>query len=317
MSSTPNRIIDLLHPRYWLTWVSLALSALLAQLPFRLQMWLGRCLGRVLYRLMKTRRYVAERNIELCFPEYSVEQRTELVKKHFEANGMTVFETGIAWFMPSWRLRKRFVVKNVECWQALQQSGTGKSPGTPRGALIMAMHFNTLEITNVAINRLFDMSMSYRPHNNPVYDLVQQYGRERHNPRSKTVSRRDVRGMVKTMRQGGWLWYAADQDYGPKVSEFVPWFGVEAAMVAAPPRLAAMADVPIVGITYRRLPDYSGYEIVFLPPFDHLPSGDNTADLVRLNQHFERCIRHNPEEYLWVHRRFKTRPKGEVSLYAK
>jgi KDO2-lipid IV(A) lauroyltransferase len=278
-----------------------------------LQMWLGRCLGRLLYRVMKTRRYIAERNIELCFPEYSAEQRTALVKKHFEANGMAVFETGIAWFMPYWRLRKRFVVKNAECWQTLRHSEAGK----PRGALIMAMHFNTLEITNVAINRLFDMSMSYRPHNNPVYDLVQQYGRERHNPRSKTVNRRDVRGMVKAMQQGGWLWYAADQDYGSRVSEFVPWFGVDAATVSAPPRLAAMANVPIVGITYHRLPDYSGYEIEFLPAFDHIPSGDSAADLVRLNEHFERCIRNNPEEYLWVHRRFKTRPKGESSLYAK
>jgi len=313
MTSKPSSLIQLLHPRYWLTWMLLSLSALLAQLPFRLQMWLGRCLGRLLYRVMSTRRYVAERNVELCFPEYTSVQRETLVKKHFEANGMTIFETGIAWFMPYWRLRKRFLVKGVEHWQALQRSKTGESSG----ALIMAMHFNTLEITNVAINRLFDMSMSYRPHNNPVYDRVQQYGRERHNSRSKTVSRRDVRGMVKAMKQGDWLWYAADQDYGPKVSEFVPWFGIDAAMVSAPPRLATMANVPIVGISYRRLPDFSGYEITFLPAFEHLPSGDNHADLIRLNQHFEACIRANPEEYLWVHRRFKTRPRGEPSLYSQ
>jgi KDO2-lipid IV(A) lauroyltransferase len=313
MTSKPSPFIQLLHPRYWLTWMLLLVSAVLAQLPFRLQMCLGRSLGRLLYRIMSRRRYVAERNVELCFPDYTVTQRDALVKKHFEANGMTVFETGIAWFMPYWRLRKRFVIKGVEHWQALQYSATGK----PSGALIMAMHFNTLEITNVAINRLFDMSMSYRPHNNPVYDRVQQYGRERHNSRSKTVNRRDVRGMVKSMKQGDWLWYAADQDYGPKVSEFVPWFGIDAAMVSAPPRLAAMAGVPIVGISYRRLPGFSGYEITFMPAFEYLPSGDNRADLIRLNQHFEACIRANPEEYLWVHRRFKTRPQGESSLYSQ
>jgi len=313
MTSKPSPFIQLLSPRYWLTWILLLLSAFLAQLPFRLQMWLGRRLGRLLYRVMSRRRYVAERNVELCFPEYRLVQRDALVKKHFEGNGMAVFETGMAWFMPYWRLRKRFVMKGVEHWRTLQYSATGK----PRGALIMAMHFNTLEITNVAINRLFDMSMSYRPHNNPVYDRVQQYGRERHNSRSKTVNRRDVRGMVKAMKQGGWLWYAADQDYGPTVSEFVPWFGIDAAMVSAPPRLAAIAEVPIVGITYRRLPDFSGYEINFLPAFEQLLSGDNHADLIRLNQHFETCIRANPEEYLWVHRRFKTRPHGEESLYGQ
>lgn len=302
-----------MHPRYWFTWVLLGVSALLAQLPFRLQMLMGRALGRLLYWVMTTRRYVAERNVELCFPEYTPTQRDQLVKAHFETNGVTVFETGIAWFMPYRRLRKRFHVKGVERWRALQQS-TG---GSPRGALIMAIHFNTLEITNVAINRLFNMSMSYRPHNNPVYDRVQQYGRERHNQYSKTINRRDVRGMVKAMKQGGWLWYAADQDYGAKVSEFVPWFGIDAAMVSAPPRLALMAGVPVVGITYRRLPDFSGYEIEFLPAFDNLPSGDNHADLKALNQHFERCIRANPTEYLWVHRRFKTRPPNTPRLYSR
>ncbi len=150
-----------------------------------------------------------------------------------------------------------------------------------------------------------------------MYDRVQRYGRERHNPDSKTINRSDVRAMVKAMKQGDWLWYAADQDYGPKVSEFVPWFGIDAAIVSAPVRLATMADVPIVGITYKRRDDYSGYEITFLPAFEHMPSGDNQADLVQLNQHFEQCIRENPEEYLWVHRRFKTRPEGMPSLYSR
>ncbi len=306
---SPKFTLSLLHPRYALTWACMLLSALLAQLPFRLQLWLGRYLGRLLYRVMKKRRYVAQRNIELCFPEKSQVERELLVKKHFEANGMTLFETGMAWFMPYWRLRKRFVIKGQEHWHKVQAQG--------KGALVMTIHFNTLEITNVAINREFDLYMSYRPHNNPVYDWVQSRGRERHNPDSGVVNRRDVRGMVRALKKGGWLWYAADQDYGSKVSEFVPWFGVTAAMVSAPPRLLAMADVPAVGITYKRLPDYSGYEVSFLPAFENLPSGDDSADLLRLNQHFEQCIRDNPEEYLWVHRRFKTRPKGEPKLYTQ
>lgn len=301
--------LSLLHPRYWLTWVWMLLVASIAQLPFAVQMWLGKWLGRLLYHVMSTRRYVAERNIELCFPEKSQQQRDELVRQHFESNGRAVFETGMAWFMPYWRLRKRFVISGEEYWRAIQQTGSG--------ALIMAVHFNTLEITNVAINRLFNMSMSYRPHNNPVYDFFQRRGRERHNANSSAVNRSDVRAMVKAMKKGEWLWYAADQDYGPRVSTFVPWFSIPAAVVAAPPRLAAMANVPVVGISYRRLPDFSGYEITFMPAFSHYPSSDSEADLLRLNQHYETCIRHNPEEYLWVHRRFKTRPEGEKSLYSR
>jgi KDO2-lipid IV(A) lauroyltransferase len=258
--------MSLLHPRYWLTWLYMFLLLLLAQLPFRWQMLMGQGLGRVLYYLLPTRRYVAERNIALCFPEWDAVQRDALVKKHFETNGITLFETGMAWFMPYWRLRKRFVIKGESCWRHLQAANSnegsqGNKEGRKKGALIMAVHFNTLEITNVAINRLFNMSMSYRPHNNPVYDVVQRYGRERHNSQSEAVSRNDVRGMVRAMKSGGWLWYAADQDYGPKVSEFVPFFGMDAAMVAAPPRLAAMADVPVVAMTYRRVEGYRGYEI--------------------------------------------------------
>ena len=300
---------SLLHPRYWLTWLWMLLLFLVAQLPFRFQLWLGRCLGRVLYRLMATRRYVAQRNLELCFPELPADKREYWVKQHFESNGMAVFETGMAWFMPYWRLRKRFVIQGESHWRMIERKGCG--------ALIMAVHFTTLEITNVAINRLFNMSMSYRPHNNPAYDFVQRHGRERHNRQSTAVDRNDVRGMVRAMKRGEWLWYAADQDYGPRVSEFVPWFGVDAAMVSAPPRLAAMANVPVVGINYRRLPDYSGYEITFLPAFKGLPSGDQKADLERLSQHYETCVRANPVEYLWVHRRFKTRPEGEQKLYEK
>lgn len=314
MSTTPPSLMTLLHPRYWLTWIYMAFLFLLAQLPFRLQMWMGKYLGRALYHCLSTRRYVAERNIELCFPELGETERQELVIKHFESNGMTLFETGMAWFMPYWRLRKRFVIKGEENWRAIQALG-GKD--SKQGALIMAVHFNTLEITNVAINRLFNMSMSYRPHNNPVYDFIQRHGRERHNRESTAVSRNDVRGMVRAMKRGDWLWYAADQDYGAKVSEFVPWFGVDAAMVSAPPRLAAMANVPIVGITYRRLADFSGYEITFMPAFEGIPSNDLQHDLEALSQHYERCIRSNPSEYLWVHRRFKTRPNGQQSLYEK
>ena len=308
--------VALLHPRYWLTWVVMLCVAGLAQLPFRWQMWMGKILGRVLYRVMSTRRYVAERNLELCFPKWSLSKRNSTVKKHFESNGMAVFESGIAWFMPYWRLRKRFVIKGIEHWQEIKAAAKGDAQ-SKRGALIMAIHFNTLEITNVAINRLFDMSMSYRPHNNLVYDYIQRYGRERHNPRSRTVDRADVRGMVRALKQGHFLWYAADQDYGPNVSEFVPLFGVEAAMVSAPPRLAAMVKVPIVGITYCRSADYSGYEITFLPSFKNIPSGNHRKDLLVLNQHIEHCIRGNIEDYLWVHRRFKTRPKGKETLYEK
>ncbi|MFT5178992.1 MAG: KDO2-lipid IV(A) lauroyltransferase, partial [Alteromonas macleodii] len=131
MSKRKYTQLSLLHPRYWLTWIWILLLFIVAQWPFRLQMWMGKHVGRSLYRLLNIRRHVAERNIELCFPEWSLQQRDALVKKHFESNGRAIFETGMAWFMPYWRLRKRFVIKGEACWREIQAE--------KKGALIMAV----------------------------------------------------------------------------------------------------------------------------------------------------------------------------------
>ncbi|MFT7223349.1 MAG: KDO2-lipid IV(A) lauroyltransferase, partial [Cellvibrionaceae bacterium] len=242
----PEFKLSLLHPRYWLTWLSLGLSFIVAQLPYSWQMGLGRILGHLFYRFANQRRRIGGTNIELCFPNLSKAERKDLVKENCISYGLTVVEVGMAWFMPYRRLRKLFKVKGQEHWQSIQDRG--------QGALIIGIHFNTLEICNMIINRDFDMYMSYRPHKNPVFDLVQSWGRQRHNPDSKLLHRRDIRGMVRTMKKGGWLWYAPDQDYGRKVSKFVPWFGIPAATVAATPRLLKMAGVSAVGLMHRRLP---------------------------------------------------------------
>jgi KDO2-lipid IV(A) lauroyltransferase len=303
----PRFTIALLHPKYWLTWIAFAVLAVLAQLPFKWQMWMGRKLGRLLYRLAKRRRGIAERNVGLCFPEYTAQQRQDLILRHFESNGLILFEMGMAWFMPYWRLRKRFVVKGREHWHALQNKN--------QGAIVIGLHMATLEIANVCVNREFTVSTSYRPHKNAVYDYIQYRGRSRHNPRAKTIARHDLRGMVRTLKKGGLLWYAPDQDYGHKVSQFAPYFGIQTATLSMTPKLLKMAKVPALALTYYRLPDFSGYVISCGEVIQGIPSGDDIADLTVLNQHIEACIREKPEEYWWVHRRFKTRPKGQPSLY--
>ncbi len=120
---------------------------------------------------------------------------------------------------------------------------------------------------------------------------------------------------VRTLKKGGLLWYAPDQDYGRKVSEFVPYFGIETATLSMTPKLLKMAKVPALALMYYRLPDFSGYVLDFREVIQGIPSGDNLADLTVLNQYIEACVREKPEEYWWVHRRFKTRPKGQPSLY--
>ncbi len=307
--TTPTFSYALLHPKYWLTWVSLGLMVLAAQLPYSWQMAMGRCVGKLAYRFAHARKRIAKRNLELCFPEKSEYEREQLLRDHFISNGITIFEMGMAWFMPRSRLLPRFKIIGKEHWDRLKKEG--------KGALVIGLHFNSLEISNVSVSHLFNLHVSYRAHNNPVFNYIQHHRRERNNPVSQAINRYDIRGMLRVLKQGDWLWYAPDQDYGRKVSEFVEWFGIPAATLAATPRLLRMAKVDAVGITYRRLPDFSGYEIELKPAIEGIPSGDDYQDLVTLNHYIETCVRANPVEYLWVHRRFKTRPPGEPKLYQK
>ncbi len=182
--------------------------------------------------------------------------------------------------------------------------------------LLLALHFTTLEISGAVVTSLTDsIAMSYRPHRNPVYDLIQSRQRARHNPTAVTVAARDVRSMVRYLRKGYGISYLPDQDYGPKHSVFVPFFGVPTATVTGLSRLAKMADVPVVPVVSFRRADGKGYVVRILPPFVEFPSGDDERDARQLNAHVEKCIMEHPEQYLWVHRRFKTRPPGEADLY--
>lgn len=297
----------LLHPRYTLTWLSVGMMVLVAQLPFSWQIAMGRFVGWLAYYCAPARKHIARRNIELCFPEKSAKEREQLVRDHFISNGITLLEMGMAWFMPHSRLLPRYVFKGKEHWDRLKEEG--------KGALVIGLHFNSLEIANVPVSRAFNMHTSYRAHNNPVFNLIQHRGRERNNPDAISVDRYDIRGMLKVLKSGGWLWYAPDQDYGRKVSEFVDWFGIPTATLAATPRMLKMAKVKAIGVVHRRLPGFKGYEVEFKPAIEGLPSGDDYQDLVTLNRYIEACVRDNPVEYLWVHRRFKTRPPNMPKLY--
>ena len=230
----------LLHPRYWLTWFSFLLLAAVAQLPYRWQVILGKKLGLLMLCFAKRRRKIAEKNLRLCFPQMEDDARQQLLKRNFEIYGLTVFETGMAWFMPSSRLQALFVVKGKQQWEKLRG----------QGALVIGMHFPTLEICNVAINRLFDLNLIYKPHKNPVYNYVQGVCRSRHNPNSTVLPKDDIRAIVKTLKSGQWVWYAPDQDYGRQYSEFVPWFGIPTSTVSATPRLASMSKVPVAAVTH-------------------------------------------------------------------
>lgn len=298
-----------LHPRFWLLWLGLGLLWLIVQLPFRVLLVLGAGLGRVMYWLAADRKYIASRNLELCFPELTEAQRTRLLKENFASTGIAFFEMAMSWWWSRQRLEKLARIEGLEHLQDAQAKG--------EGVILMAIHFTTLEIGAALLGQQHTIDGMYREHRNPLFDFVQRRGRERHNLDSLAVEREDVRGMLKLLRAGRAIWYAPDQDYGAKQSIFVPLFGIPAATVTATSKFAKLGRARVVPFTQRRLADGSGYRLVIHPPLEDFPGESDEVDCLRINQWVERAITECPAQYLWAHRRFKSRPPGEPRLYKK
>ncbi|MFS1523118.1 LpxL/LpxP family Kdo(2)-lipid IV(A) lauroyl/palmitoleoyl acyltransferase [Microbulbifer sp. 2304DJ12-6] len=297
----------LLHPRYWLTWLLFALWFLVAQLPYRWQLHMGRGIGRAMLRLAPSRRTIAERNLALCFPGLGQAERTQLLHRNFESSGIALMETGMAWFRSAPWLRRRVAIEGLEALQTLQAEG--------RGVLLMAMHFTTLELGAALMGMNITLDGMYRPHKNPVYDYMQRKGRERHTADGCVYQRKDVRGVLRALQRGRAVWYAPDQDYGIKQGVFAPFFGVPAATVTGTSRFARVGRAEVVPYMVTRLDDGFGYRLKVYPPLEQIPSGDEQQDAVLVNQFIEARILEAPEQYMWVHRRFKTRPQGAANIY--
>ncbi len=299
--------IAFLHPRYWLLWLGLALLWLLTQLPYRVLLALGRGLGVLMLYGAASRRHIVTRNIELCFPELSETERKQLVSENFASMGIAFFEMAMSWWWPKKRLRRLVKIEGLEHLEAAQAQG--------QGVILMAIHFTTLEIGAALLGQRHTIDGMYRAHKNPVFDYVQRRGRERHNADAQAIEREDVRGMIKVLRQGRAIWYAPDQDYGPKLSVFIPLFGVPAATVTATSKFAKLGRAQVIPMQQTRLPKGQGYLIKLEPPLADFPGESDEQDCLRLNQWIEGAISEQPEQYLWAHRRFKTRPEGEAKLY--
>ena len=296
-----------LHPRFWLLWLGLGLLWLIAQLPYKVLLQLGRGLGGVMYRLASSRRKIAARNLELCFPQMPAAEREALLKENFASTGITFFEMAIAWWWPAECLRRLGTIEGLEHLRQAEADG--------QGVILMALHFTTLEMGGGLLGMAQNMFGMYRPHKNPLFDYVQRRGREQR--LLGVIGRDDVRGMLKLLRAGGVVWYAPDQDYGAQRSVFVPLFGVPAATVTATSKFARMGRAQVIPFTQQRLPDGQGYRLVIHPPLADFPTDSEEADCLRVNQWIEQAISQCPEQYLWAHRRFKTRPEGEPKLYKK
>lgn len=258
-----------------------------------------------MYRLARRRRHITQRNIALCFPELDTTAQQTLVRKTFHSAGVSMMETGLAWWGRDSVLSKRVQIEGLEHLQ--QASAQGK------GVLLLGAHFTSLEISGRLLARFHPCAAMYRKHDNPLFEAITKHSRETH--LEKIISRRDMRGMVRALRKGTVVWYATDQDFGPRNSVFAPFFDVQTASLVMTSKLARLSGAPVVPFFSQRLDDDSGYKLILLPALTDFPSGDDIADATRINAIIEQQVRKAPDQYLWLHRRFKTRPPGEFGLY--
>ncbi|MCB5227673.1 LpxL/LpxP family Kdo(2)-lipid IV(A) lauroyl/palmitoleoyl acyltransferase [Alishewanella sp. 16-MA] len=307
MVKSPQFSWRFLLPRYWLLWIGVGLMYLISWLPYRVLMTLGAALGKLLFKALKSRQKIARRNLELCFPQKSAAEREALLWRNAEESGKAMFETVIGWWWPDWRVRRLAHITGYEHIQQAVASG--------KGILLLAGHFLHLEAAGRVIGLTHPSIGFYRPNNNPLMDYLQYHGRSRSN--KYMIGKRDVKGLIQALNQQEVCFYLPDQDYGRSRAEFVPFFAVaDTATTTGTLLFANAANCVVIPIYTYRLPDYRGYQIDILPAFDHFPSGDDRADVTRVNQWVEQAVLKNPEQYMWLHRRFKTRPDAEApSLY--
>lgn len=305
----PFPVKRFLAPRFWGTWAWLGLLRLLTLAPYPWVLRIGRGIGTLMKILMSKRRYIAATNLRLCFPELSEHERARLLGQHFQSAGQGLMEMAMCWWKPMDTLHRLSRLEGLEHLQAALAQN--------KGAILLSGHFTTLEIGATLLNTYIPITAMYREHKNPLLETVVLRARLAH-ARALTVKeirRGDVRGMLRSLKHNLPVWYAPDQNYGPEHSVFVPFFGVPAATVTTTSRLARMSGAPVVPFFQERLADSSGYRLVLEPALEDFPSHDVERDCRRINALIETWIRRAPEHYLWLHRRFKTRPPGEPDLY--
>jgi Kdo2-lipid IVA lauroyltransferase/acyltransferase len=285
----------------------LALLWALQGLPLGLQAALGRGLGALLHALAGSRRRIALRNLELCFPEWSEERRRALVREHFRWLGRSILERGLLWHAPVARLQRLIRV----------EGDVTLAERSERPVMWLVPHFMGLDVAGVAtqIFQQQQVASIYQEQSDPVMDAAIRRGRLRFNQGEVFPRSDSARPLLRAIRRRWAFFNLPDMDFGVRDAAFVPFFGVPAATLLAPSRMARALDMLVQPVVAEMLPGGAGYVVRFEAPWRDFPSDDALADTARMNRWIEDEIRRNPAQYLWVHKRFKTRPEGAAPLY--
>jgi len=306
MAASRKPLYRYVSPSTWPAWIGLGILRVVCWLPHAAALAVGRGLGRVAFALARERRAIVKRNIKLSFPDFTNEQRDDLTRKHFAALGMSIIEMGLGRWASDDHLVSITTVTGVD--HVLDAVNKGK------GVILLSGHFTTLEVSG----RVMRLSIPpfdgvYRRHRSDFMNEILRTGRER--SAANAIEKRDIKRMVRSLRDGRTVWYAPDQSYDRKGSEVVAFFGVPSMHTTATSTLARLGNAVVVPFFPRRL-DNGHYELTILPPLEEIPSDDPVADTELYVRVLEERIRLCPEQYFWIHRKFKNLPDSYPDYYA-
>jgi Kdo2-lipid IVA lauroyltransferase/acyltransferase len=290
----PAMRLKLFLPKYWATWAGLSVLRVIELLPLRAQRRVGSALGSLIRCLPLAYVRIARRNIELCMPGLTPEDRDDLVDRHCTSLGMGLCETANTWWSSDRRVNALAQVQGLENLQAALAKG--------RGAIMIGGHFTTIEIATRILGTVVPLNVLYRPTKNAVLSHIMLTSFLRH---GKPIPYDDIRSMIRALKNNEAVWYAPDQSYRNKGAAMVNFFGIPAATTTATSRLARISGAAVLTYFPERLPGNAGYRVVIGPALEDFPGDDVVSDVERFNRLLEAQIRRVPEQYLWVHRRFK------------
>ncbi|MCH4244924.1 lauroyl acyltransferase [Acinetobacter gerneri] len=295
-----------LLPKFWGVWIAIVFIMLLAILPWAVQHRLASWLGNFAFNKLKSRRKTTIRNLEVCFPEWTPEQVYDNARQVFIDMMIGVFETLNAWYKPKW-FKNRVTIEGLKHITNAQAAG--------KGVLLLGTHSTMLDAGGYICSQYFEPDVVYRPQNNPLLDML--IYRCRATIYANQIDHDDMRGLIRHLKEGHAIWYSPDQDFGLKQGIMAPFFGTPAATVTAHRRLLKISKAAAVPLYFYRHGDIKDprYHILIEPEVLPMPSEDELSDATRVNKIIENQLRIAPTQYMWFHRRFKTRPEGYEKIY--
>lgn len=276
---------------------------LLHWLPLPFLRAIGGSLGVLLYAVGRERRKVALTNLRLCFPEKTEAEREDLARRHFIAFSRAVLDRTLGWWASKERLERIIRIHGAE--------HLNDPEGKP--IILLSPHFVGLDAGATRISMYITGCSVYSNQKNPVFNKLLYDGRRRFNLTVLFSRQEGMRGIIKAMKAGHQFYYLPDMDFGPKESIFVPFFGVPAATIPGVARLVRLTGARVVACITRQVAD--GYEVEVMPPWQDFPGASVEADTEYVNRFIESQVLRMPEQYFWLHKRFKTRPPGEQRFY--